>query len=144
MSKQFPKSYDSVRAAVVAFMRQCDPHMEKLKDRQLLKEEIVRMTGGPAGIGTGLKDTGVHRKVDELGRIVIPKELRTHLGIVDGATPLQIYVDDEAGVLYLQVYNMHRCAICGDDDMQQLTPFQEGRKHLCENCLEEIMEVMDE
>ncbi|MRB61694.1 AbrB/MazE/SpoVT family DNA-binding domain-containing protein [Bacillus thuringiensis] len=33
-----------------------------------------------------MKNTGVARKVDELGRVVIPVELRRTLGIVEGTT----------------------------------------------------------
>ena len=38
-----------------------------------------------------MKDTGVIRKIDELGRIVIPKEIRRTLGIRDGEN-LEIFV----------------------------------------------------
>ena len=41
-----------------------------------------------------MKSTGIVRKVDELGRIVIPKELRSTLDI-DIKEPLEIYVDGE-------------------------------------------------
>ena len=40
-----------------------------------------------------MKDTGVIRKIDELGRIVIPKEIRRSLGIRDGEN-LEIFVKD--------------------------------------------------
>ncbi|ANC19600.1 AbrB family transcriptional regulator [Bacillus cereus] len=45
-----------------------------------------------------MKNTGVARKVDELGRVVIPVELRRTLGIVEG-TALDFYVDGENIVL---------------------------------------------
>ena len=41
-----------------------------------------------------MKTTGVVRRVDDLGRIVIPKEIRRTLRIRDGES-LEIYVDDE-------------------------------------------------
>ncbi|WP_020614891.1 AbrB/MazE/SpoVT family DNA-binding domain-containing protein [Paenibacillus daejeonensis] len=41
-----------------------------------------------------IKATGIVRKVDELGRIVIPIELRRTLGISE-KDPLEIFVDDE-------------------------------------------------
>ncbi|TKI93876.1 AbrB/MazE/SpoVT family DNA-binding domain-containing protein, partial [Bacillus cereus] len=41
-----------------------------------------------------MKATGVTRKVDELGRIVIPKELRNTLGIKE-KSPLEIFVEGE-------------------------------------------------
>ncbi|PEZ81862.1 AbrB family transcriptional regulator [Bacillus cereus] len=45
-----------------------------------------------------MKNTGVARKVDELGRVVIPVELRRTLGIVEG-TALDFHVDGENIVL---------------------------------------------
>jgi AbrB family looped-hinge helix DNA binding protein len=45
-----------------------------------------------------LKSTGIVRKVDELGRIVLPIELRRTLDIVE-KDPLEIYVDGERIIL---------------------------------------------
>lgn len=45
-----------------------------------------------------MKSTGIVRKVDELGRVVIPKELRRTLDIKEG-DPLEIYVDGDRVVL---------------------------------------------
>lgn len=45
-----------------------------------------------------MKNTGVARKVDELGRVVIPVELRRTLGIVEGTT-LDFHVQGENIVL---------------------------------------------
>ena len=50
-----------------------------------------------------MKATGVIRKVDELGRIVIPKELRDVLGI-QIKSPLEIFV--EADKIILQNINL--------------------------------------
>ena len=41
-----------------------------------------------------MKATGITRKIDELGRIVLPKELRKTLGIEPG-TPIEIYTEDD-------------------------------------------------
>ena len=41
-----------------------------------------------------METTGVVRRIDELGRIVIPKEIRRSLGIKDGAS-LEIYIDKD-------------------------------------------------
>ena len=53
-----------------------------------------------------MKATGVTRKIDELGRIVIPKEIRRNLGIRDGEN-LEIFIDNEAICLkkHNQVHN---------------------------------------
>lgn len=45
-----------------------------------------------------MKSTGVTRKIDELGRIVIPKEIRRNLGIRDGES-LEIFTDSENIIL---------------------------------------------
>jgi len=45
-----------------------------------------------------VKSTGIVRKVDELGRVVIPIELRRTLGI-DIKDPVEIYVDGENIIL---------------------------------------------
>ncbi|KXY48867.1 AbrB/MazE/SpoVT family DNA-binding domain-containing protein [Bacillus sp. FSL M7-1020] len=45
-----------------------------------------------------MKNTGVARKVDELGRVVIPVELRRTLGIAEG-TALGFHVEGENIVL---------------------------------------------
>ncbi|WIL37570.1 AbrB/MazE/SpoVT family DNA-binding domain-containing protein [Kurthia sp. YJT4] len=45
-----------------------------------------------------MKSTGIVRKVDRLGRIVLPKELRNVLDIYEG-TSLEIYVDEEKNIL---------------------------------------------
>ncbi|MDD9298709.1 MULTISPECIES: AbrB/MazE/SpoVT family DNA-binding domain-containing protein, partial [Bacillus cereus group] len=48
-----------------------------------------------------MKNTGVARKVDELGRVVIPVELRRTLGIAEG-TALGFHVEGENIVLRKQ------------------------------------------
>ena len=46
-----------------------------------------------------MKATGIVRRVDDLGRIVIPKEIRRTLRIREG-DPLEIYTDKEGGVIF--------------------------------------------
>lgn len=43
-----------------------------------------------------MRATGIMRRVDELGRVAIPKEIRRSLGIREG-TPVEIFVDKEMG-----------------------------------------------
>jgi len=45
-----------------------------------------------------LKSTGVIRRIDELGRIVIPKEIRRHLGIREGEN-LEIFTEEDRIIL---------------------------------------------
>ena len=42
-----------------------------------------------------MKETGIVRRIDDLGRIVIPKEIRRTLGVREGE-PLEIYLDKTA------------------------------------------------
>ncbi|MFB6588452.1 AbrB/MazE/SpoVT family DNA-binding domain-containing protein [Bacillus thuringiensis] len=57
-----------------------------------------------------MKNTGVARKVDELGRVVIPVELRRTLGIVEGTT-LDFHV--EGGNIVLRKYE-NSCFVTGE------------------------------
>ena len=45
-----------------------------------------------------MKATGIVRRIDELGRIVIPKEIRRTMRIRNG-DPLEIFTDREGGIL---------------------------------------------
>ncbi|WP_027725216.1 AbrB/MazE/SpoVT family DNA-binding domain-containing protein [Tuberibacillus calidus] len=59
-----------------------------------------------------MKSTGIVRKVDELGRVVIPIELRRTLGINE-KDALEIYVDDEKIILKKYKPSM-TCQITGE------------------------------
>lgn len=59
-----------------------------------------------------MKSTGVTRKLDPLGRIVISMELRRTLGIKE-KDPMEIFVEDDN--IILQKYQSHQaCMITGD------------------------------
>jgi transcriptional pleiotropic regulator of transition state genes len=77
-----------------------------------------------------MKATGIVRKVDELGRIVLPIELRKNLDI-NIKDPLEIYVDGNSVILkkYLPA-----CIFCGE--ATDIVQFQ-GR-NICTDCLNEI------
>lgn len=78
-----------------------------------------------------MKATGIVRKIDVLGRIVIPKELRRTLRINEG-DPLEIYTDDEGGIVLRKHEQV--CVACGDTDIHVRVL---GIK-LCQKCLERI------
>ena len=46
-----------------------------------------------------MKATGIIRRIDDLGRIVIPKEIRRTMGIREG-DPLEIYTDRDGCVIF--------------------------------------------
>ena len=62
-----------------------------------------------------IKSTGIVRKVDELGRVVIPIELRRTLGIEE-KDALEIYVDRES--IILKKYEP-ACVFCGNAEEVQ-------------------------
>lgn len=66
-----------------------------------------------------MKSTGIVRKVDELGRVVIPIELRRTLGIAE-KDALEIYVDDEKIILKKYKPNM-TCQVTGEVSDENLS-----------------------
>ncbi len=77
-----------------------------------------------------MKSTGIVRKVDELGRVVIPIELRRTLGIKE-KDALEIYVDLEK--IILKKYEP-ACIFCGNAD--NVTHYK--NKIVCNECLNEM------
>ncbi len=77
-----------------------------------------------------MKSTGIVRKVDELGRVVIPIELRRTLGI-EVKDALEIYVDAEK--IILKKYEP-ACLFCGNaDDVKHF-----GNRIVCRECIESL------
>lgn len=80
-----------------------------------------------------MKATGVVRKLDSLGRIVIPKELRNAYDVNIGDS-LEIFVDDDTVIL--KKYEP-ACTLCGNASN---TIHFKG-KNLCRGCLEELKDL---
>ena len=80
-----------------------------------------------------MKSTGIVRGIDSLGRIVLPKELRTTLHL-DGDTKLEIFVDGDSIVL-----KKHRpagsCDFCGEVDDNAI---QYAGYCICTSCRKKI------
>lgn len=51
-----------------------------------------------------MKATGIIRRLDDLGRVVIPKEIRRTMGAREG-DPLEMFIDTESGGLILIPYH---------------------------------------
>ena len=79
-----------------------------------------------------MKATGIVRKVDELGRIVLPVELRRTLDIEERDS-LESYVD--GSTIILTKYQPS-CIFCGDS--KDLITYK--GKTICEVCLKELIE----
>ena len=73
-----------------------------------------------------MKSTGIVRKVDELGRIVLPIELRRTLGI-DIKDAIEIYVDNST--IVLKKYEP-TCVFCGESE--NVTNYKD--KIVCKLC----------
>jgi transcriptional pleiotropic regulator of transition state genes len=77
-----------------------------------------------------MKSTGIVRKVDELGRVVIPIELRRTLGIGEKDS-LEIYVDGER--IILKKYEP-ACIFCGNAE----SVVYYKNKVICGSCISEM------
>ena len=80
-----------------------------------------------------MKATGIVRKVDELGRIVLPIELRRTLDIAE-KDALEIFMDGES--IVLKKYSPS-CIFCGNADGD--TTFR--GKNVCRNCLRQLQQT---
>ena len=79
-----------------------------------------------------MKSTGIVRKVDELGRIVLPIELRRTLDIAEKDS-LEIYMDGSS--IILKKYQPS-CVFC--DDAKDIVVFH--GKNICPKCIKALQE----
>ena len=77
-----------------------------------------------------MKSTGIVRKVDELGRIVLPIELRRTLGIEE-KDRIEIFVDGES--IILRKYQP-ACIFC--DNAKDIINYK--GKNICPECLKKL------
>lgn len=80
-----------------------------------------------------LKSTGMVRKVDELGRVVIPMEIRKTMSIEEKES-VEIFVNDNQ--IILQKY-APGCLFCGN--AEDVVNFK--GKNLCKRCLTELSQA---
>lgn len=81
-----------------------------------------------------MKSTGIVRRVDELGRVVIPIEIRNKFGIAE-KDPIEIYVDGSSIVLKKYQPN---CIFCGGT--KKLVEYK--GKLVCSACSKKIEEAL--
>ena len=77
-----------------------------------------------------MKKSGITREIDELGRLVILKEVRDSLGISKG-DPIDMIVEDGKVILQRSPYI---CLFCKEG--KDLVEFKKRR--ICKKCLEEL------
>ncbi len=83
-----------------------------------------------------MKSTGIIRRMDELGRVVIPIEIRNQFNIVE-KDPIEIYVDGSSIVLKKFEPN---CIFCGNT--KNLLTYHD--KLICKDCSKKIGNLKSE
>lgn len=83
-----------------------------------------------------IKSTGIIRKVDELGRIVLPMELRNKLEIAE-KDPIEIFVDGSS--IILRKHNPN-CIFCGSSK----NLFTYSNKLVCSKCKDKISKLKED
>ena len=83
-----------------------------------------------------MKSTGIVRKVDELGRVVIPIEIRNQFDIAE-KDPIEIYVEGSSIILKKFEPN---CVFCGSS--KDLVEYKD--KLICSKCAESINDLVKE
>ena len=77
-----------------------------------------------------MKSTGIVRKVDNLGRVVLPIELRNGLGINPGDS-MEIFTEGDK--IVLRKYEPY-CVFCGEVD----NIISYGSRNVCKKCVNEL------
>ena len=92
---------------------------------------LIYITGTDTGKGDNtMKSLGIVRKIDELGRIVLPIETRKRLGI-GPKDPVEIFVEKDRVVL--KKYEP-TCIFCGGSD--DVILYKD--KRICKTCIKDI------
>ena len=79
-----------------------------------------------------MKSIGIIRKVDEVGRIVLPVELRRKFDI-NKLDPMEMYTEDDC--IILKKYEP-TCIFCGESK----DVFEFNEKTVCKKCAKELIE----
>ena len=77
-----------------------------------------------------MKTSGIVRNVDDLGRVVVPKELRRRMGIENGDA-VEIYGEENR--IIIEKYTP-ACLFCGGND--GIVQFKD--KRICSACIEQL------
>lgn len=95
--------------------------------------EFLPAEGKPENEGKSMKSTGITRKIDELGRIVLPISIREELDL-KSKDSVEIFTDGDRIVLKKYVPS---CIFCGESD--DVIYFRE--KRICQKCLRTIKDI---
>lgn len=83
-----------------------------------------------------MKSIGMVRPVDEMGRIVLPKELRRQLNIEDGEDSVEVFVDGDK--IILKKY-APACIFCGD--VENAVEYKGHR--VCPDCVRKLNVIVE-
>lgn len=133
-NRTMPKDEVTLRGVLVAVIKETIPQLSTLREKEwaMATIEYLTDTNKLRGEKRMIKNSGIVRRVDELGRVVIPKELRQSIGI-DYGTPLEFSLDDANGWVVLEAYSK-ACHFCGSKE--DVNAFKE--KQICERCMNEL------
>ena len=81
-----------------------------------------------------MKSTGIVRRMDELGRIVLPMEIRNTFDI-NAKDPLEIFVEEDK--IILKKYEPC-CIFCGNASDNVML----NNKRVCKNCIEKLNNII--
>lgn len=88
-----------------------------------------------------MRATGIVRKLDPLGRIVIPAETRKTLGLAAGDA-MEIFTDDDSGIV-LRKYE-RGCVLCGHMGTAPSPLVDHEGLLLCEDCLRGLCQAFQQ
>ncbi len=77
-----------------------------------------------------MKTLGITRKIDSMGRLVIPTEIRKMLGL-NNHDPVELFMDGDTVIV--KKYLPH-CIFCGE--AKEITEYK--GKRICQRCLKEL------
>lgn len=84
-----------------------------------------------------MKSLGIVRRIDHVGRIVLPKELRRLFALKDNEDSLEIFVEGDQIILKKFA---PACVFCGGAD--DVHDYMEQK--VCRNCIESMTKLLDE
>ena len=84
-----------------------------------------------------MKETGIVRGLDNMGRVVIPKEIRKFLDMTEGVDEFEIYMQDDSIIL-----KKHKptCVFCGAID----NCIEIETQKVCKSCIEKMQMIKEE
>lgn len=128
-----PTSEATLRSVLIAILQETIPNLPTLREKEWAMREVERFkTNKLEGERRMIKNTGMVRRMDDLGRIVIPMELRRTLGLAQ-LTEIEISVDDANGWVVFEALKKY-CHFCGSKvDVNEFKG-----KHICDNCVETL------